>query len=196
MKSIARILTAVPLLVAAIGMGGCASPQDKYFLGTESKANVFVSKKSAPINKVAIMIFKASTELIGSSVSDMFVTEMLKAGRYELVERNQMAKVLSESELVLAGLSATKAVEIGNMMGADGVIVGTVDEYSTVADRGKTYPVVALSVRLIDCKSGKVVWSVDHADKAEDSKLALPQYARRVVHDIVSALYREWREMD
>ncbi len=36
-----------------------------------------------------------------------------KAENYELVERSQMAKVLSESELALAGLSASKAVEVG-----------------------------------------------------------------------------------
>jgi len=176
-----------------LGVSGCASPQEAYFLETESASNVYVSGDDLDIEKVAIMPFKAPTELIGSSVSDMFVTEMLKAERYELVERSQMARVLSESELALAGLSASKAVEIGNMMGADGVIIGTVDEYSTVAHRGRAYPVVGLSVRLIDCQSGKVVWSVDHAEKAEDSKITLPQHARHTVHEMMSALYKEWR---
>jgi curli biogenesis system outer membrane secretion channel CsgG len=181
------------LSLAVLWLAGCASPQDKYFLETETSSNVFVSDADAKIDKVAILPFKAPTELIGASVSDLFVTEMLKAGRYELVERGQMAKVLSESELALAGLSASKAVEIGAMMGADGVIIGTVDEYSTVAHRGRTYPVVGFSVRLIDCASGKVLWSVDHADKAKDKNITLPQHARKVVHEMMAALYKEWR---
>ncbi|MFH0944491.1 MAG: CsgG/HfaB family protein, partial [Planctomycetota bacterium] len=130
-----------------------------------------------------------------TSVSDLFVTEMLKAGRYELVERSQMAQVLSESELSLAGLSASKAVEVGNMMGADGVVIGTVDEYSTVAQRGRAYPVVGISIRLIDCKSGRVVWSVDLARKAEDRKVTLPEHSRAVVHEIMAGLYRGWKKI-
>ena len=190
-KTLFRILAG---LAAAVALAGCASPTDEYFLGKESAANVFVSPEDAQIAKVAIMPFKAPTELIGTSVSDLFVTEMLKAGRYELVERSQMAKVLSESELALAGLSASKAVEVGNMMGADGVIIGTVDEYSTVANRGRTYPVVGISIRLIECSSGRVVWSVDLARKAEDRDSTLPVHARAVVHEMMGALYGQWQQ--
>ena len=180
-------------LFAMVWLSGCATSQDSYFAKTTSDSNVYVSERHGYITKVAIMPFRAPTELIGASVSDMLVTEMLKAGRYELVERGQMAEVLNESELALAGLSTAKAVEIGNMMGADGVIIGTVDEYGTVAQRGRSYPVVGVSIRLIDCASGKVVWSVDQADKADDSKTTLAQHGRAVVHNMVAALYRELR---
>ncbi|MGD9874503.1 MAG: GNA1162 family protein [Kiritimatiellia bacterium] len=188
LKGLLLALTAAGLLT------GCASTQDKYFLETESPANVYVQGPHRNIQKVAIMPFKAPTELIGSSVSDMFVTEFLKAGRYDLVERGQMAQVLNESELALAGLSQAKAVEIGNMMGADGVIIGTVDEYGTIAERGKSYAVVGISTRMIDCTSGKVVWSVDYADRSRDRDVALAQYSRAVVHSMVAALYAEWKE--
>ena len=80
------------------------------------------------VRKVAILPFKAATELIGLSVSDMFVTEMMRAGRYALVERSQMTQVLKEAELALTGLTAAGAIEVGKMLGADGVIVGTVDQ--------------------------------------------------------------------
>jgi TolB-like protein len=173
---------------------GCVSnPNDSYFRETITKANVYVAPDDFAVNKVAILPFKAPTELIGTSVSDMFVTEMLRAGRYELVERSQMAKVLGEAELALAGLSASKAAEVGAMMGADGVVIGTVDEYGTVAYRGHPYPVVGVSARMIDCKSGKVVWSVDLAERADDKVTTLSQHGRAVVHEMTSALYREWR---
>ena len=93
-------------VAAAVLLASCASTDDAYFQRTDTDANVFVSPSvGGNISKVAIMPFKAPTELIGNSVSDMFVTEMLRAGRYELVERNQMANVLNESELALSGLS-------------------------------------------------------------------------------------------
>lgn len=182
----------VGVLLAAL-LAGCASnPQDAYFRDTASSANVYVAPVATPIAKVAIMPFKAPTELIGTSVSDLFVTEMLRAGRYELVERSQMARVLNEAELALAGLSASRAAEIGNMLGADGVIIGTVDEYATIALRGKTLPVVGITARLIDCSSGKVMWSVDLAKRADEPDQTLPSLARDVVHEMTAGLYQKW----
>ena len=166
---------------------------DKYFTKTDSDANVYVSPFASDIDRVAILPFKAPTELVGTSVSDLFVTEMLRAGRYTLLERSQMAKVLSESELALSGLSAAQAVEVGQMIGADGVIIGTVIEYGTTAYKGHAYPVVSVSVRLIDTKSSQVVWSVDLAVRADSKKTSLSGQARIVVHEMMAGLYKQWQ---
>ncbi len=194
MKKQVLWLAGCVLLAAAsvASIVGCATADEEYFIETESKANVFVAPIPCAISKVAVMPFKAPTELIGSSVSDMFVTEMLRAGRYELVERSQMSKVLNEAELSLSGLSVAKATEIGTMLGADGVIIGTVDEYSTVAYRGASFPVVGITVRLIDCKTGKVMWSVDLAKRADDKSTTLSEHARVVVHEMTAGLYQKW----
>ncbi|OQA26776.1 MAG: Curli production assembly/transport component CsgG [Verrucomicrobia bacterium ADurb.Bin345] len=175
-----------------VGLSGCATSDHAHFMSTPSDANIYVAPGYKEITKVAIMPFKASTELIGLSVSDMFVTESLRAGRYELVERNQMAHVLGEAELALAGVSDSKAAQLGSMMGADAVIIGTVDEYGASAQRGKTFPVVGISARMIDCQTGKIVWSVDLAKRASSSSTPLSQHARAVVHEMMSALYKKW----
>jgi curli biogenesis system outer membrane secretion channel CsgG len=178
--------------IAAVLCAGCATnPNDAYFMETPTKANVYVAPGHAAVRKVAVLPFKAPTELIGASVADMFVTELLRSGRYELVERSQMASVLGEQELALAGLSAAKAAEVGTMLGADGVIIGTVSEYETVAKRGRTIPVAGISTRLIECGSGRIVWSVDLADRAERSDTTLSEHGRHVVHEMMAGLYRE-----
>ena len=192
-----RGLMALGLLVL-LGTG-CASVDEAYFLNTKTRANVFVAPKSSnratdPIKKIAIMPFKAADELIANSTSDIFLTEIMRTGRYGLVERTRMAQVLSESELALAGLSAAKATEVGSMLGADGVVIGTVDEYAMNRYRSREYPLVAMSARLIDCKSGQVVWSVDLAKRADDARITLPEHVRAVVHEMVCALYRRWND--
>ena len=191
-RTLRLLFPVLPAVATVLLISSCATTDEAYFLNTESKANVFVAPVPCPIWKVAVMPFKAPTELIGSSVSDMFVTEMLRAGRYELVERSQMSKVLNEAELSLAGLSVAKAAEVGNMLGADGVIIGTVDEYSTVAYRGAAFPVVGITVRLIDCKSGKVMWSVDLAKRTDSKSVTLSEHARVVVHEMTAGLYQKW----
>ncbi len=183
---------ALSLLAGLIGAGCATDGSRAYFLKTKSKANVFVAPVASSIHKVAVLPFRAPTELIGSSISDEFVTEMLRTERYEMVERSQMAKVLGESELALAGLSASRAIEVGAMFGADGVVLGTVDEYSTVAHRGHPYPVVGISLRLIDCSSGKVMWSADLAKKAERKRMTMPEQSRITIHELVAGLYQKW----
>lgn len=192
--NICRIRAAGAGLAMAIGLAGCASPDGApaYFGRGHSNANIYVAPGPSDVERVAIMPFKAPTELIGASVSDMLVTELLRAGRYHLVERSQMSQVLNEAEIAMSGVTEARAIELGNMMGADGVILGTVDEYASVARRGRTLPVVGLSLRLIDCRSGKVLWSADAAERAASDGDTLSVHARKVVHGIVSGLYQKW----
>ena len=90
-----------------------AAAQEAYFRNTRTDANVYVAPVASSIEKVAILPFKAPTELIGSSVSDIIVTEMLRAKRYTLVERGQIDRVLGETEFALSGLSESAAIEVG-----------------------------------------------------------------------------------
>lgn len=182
----------VGLAVAVLAAAGCAShPDDAYFRNTSTAANVYVAPGAPAVHKVALLPFKGPTSLAGESVADLWVTEVLRAGRYELVERSRLAQVLGETELALAGLSAARAAEAGAMAGADAVLIGTVDEYGTVAYKGRTLPVVGVTARLVECRTGRVVWSVDHARKGGPGD-TLPGVARQVVHEMMAALYKAW----
>ena len=178
-------------LVAALA--GCATPSDSSRGGVGTgEPSVYVAHATADIGKVGILPFKAATTLIGASVSDMFVTELMKMDRYELVERAQMSGVLGETEVALSGLTSGQAAQLGQMVGADGVIVGTVSEYEMAALGGRTYPTVGLSIRLIDAGTGKILWSVDHAARGGRGD-TLAQHARIVVRDVAVALDRQLR---
>lgn len=184
-------LTRHPLAVCcAILMAGCCGGQN--FAENVDEVNMFFSKElHQDIDKVAVMPFKGPTELIGSSVSDLFMTELMRMDCYTLVERSQMAKVLGEAELALAGLSDAQAVRVGSMAGADGTIIGTVTEYEQIAYKGKMYPSVGVTLRLIDNASGQVVWSADYAERTREKGVSMSEHARNVVHHISSAIYRK-----
>ncbi len=175
-------------------MSGCASSGSSgHFSGAGDAANVYVAPGHQAIKKVAVMPFKAPTELIGVSVSDQVLTELLHTGRYELVERGRMAQVLGEQELSLAGLSVGRATEVGAMLGADGVIIGTVSEYERMAHRGKSVPVVAVSIRLIDTQNGRIVWSAELAQRASGASETLSAHSRSVVHQVIGGLFTKMR---
>lgn len=191
------MISAIRLMVglSMLALAGCATVDEAYFLDTETRANVFVGAVNPKIKTIAVMPFKAPKEDLGGAVADVFVTELLRTRRYDVLERGRMAQVLSEAELALAGVSSAKAAEVGNMMGADAVVIGTVDEYSKVKHGWHEDAFIGMSARLIDCKSGQVVWSVDLARRADDKSTALSQHMRNVAHEMVAALYQKWWDM-
>ena len=178
--------------IALVGLTGCATSTGStaHFGRSGSQANVFVTPEHRAVQTVAVLPFRAATELIGASVSDMFVTEILRTGRYDLIERSQLEGVLGEAEVALSGLTTGQAAQLGQMAGADAVIIGTVSEYETVAQRGRALPVVGASVRMIDSVTGRILWSVDHAEQGGRGT-TLAQHSRVVVHEMTAALYRQ-----
>ncbi|MBT5031271.1 MAG: hypothetical protein HOM55_03140, partial [Proteobacteria bacterium] len=105
--------------------------------------SVFVSPnaKSLVVNKVAVFPFKAPVELVGASVADVFATEILKSYKYNLIERSQMEQVLGEKALGLQGVtSSSEAIQLGKLLGVEGVILGTVPEYGLRAVEDKQLP--------------------------------------------------------
>lgn len=174
------------------GCGGGSSSSKDYYKNAVSNATVYVAPRPSAINRVAVLPFKAPTELIGSAVSDIFTMELLRTERYTLVERSQISGVLGETELSLSGLSEEAAITAGRMLGADAVILGTVDEYATVASGGNTYPVVGASIRMIDCTSGEVMWSVGHSIRSEERLATLSSHARAVILEMMVALVQNW----
>lgn len=156
--------------------------------GVNSYFNAALNKD---IQTVAVIPFTAPTELIGASISDLVVTELLRLGRYKIVERGQISKVLGETELALAGVSTSKAMEVGQMTGAEAVIVGSVSEYEMAAYKGRRYPSVGLSLRCIDSSSGEIIWSADYTERTDKKNISLSGQARKVVHAIASTLHNQ-----
>lgn len=191
-----RLLCGAAIALAVSGCccgGGGGSKRPETPAVRSDQVSVYVMPAPPTIRVVAVMPFQAATELIGTSVSDLLVTEILRSGRCELVERTQLSKVLQEAEVSLAGLTDTKAVELGKMLGAQGVIVGSVDEYGMVSRKGYTYASVGISARLIDTNTGSVVWSVSHASTATSPEVSLSQHARAVISGMMAALTARWQ---
>lgn len=167
-------------LVLLVLLSGCAG-------SSGGNANVFVGEGHEAIRKVTVLPFKAPTELIGASVSDLLTTELMKIGRYEMIERGQLSAVLGETEVSLSGLTAGQAAQLGKLVGANGVIVGTVSEYETSAQGGRTHPVVGVSARLIDSTTGKIIWSINNTGRGSSSETT-SEYARKIVQEMVESL--------
>ena len=85
---------------------------------------------------------------VGEVLADTVRTGLLKTGRYELVDRGNLEKVIREQELAVSDLvDASTTVELGKLTGAEALVTGS------VARLGKTW---AVNLSLTSVSTGKV----------------------------------------
>ena len=127
--------------------------------------------------RVAVMDFENKTQYgdarIGNGASDMLATDLVKLGKYSVIERNKLATLLREQDIGTTGrIDPSTAVKIGKVLGVDFVVTGAVTEYGHSSGGGGGGGVhigkqgyhAAVDVRIINAATGEIVF----ADTAED----------------------------
>lgn len=84
--------------------------------------------------KLAVFNFSNDTpfesEVIGPGVSNTLVTSLVKSKHFRVVERSMIQKVMGEISLSLSGMTGMEsAVEAGEILGADYLIMGSITEF-------------------------------------------------------------------
>jgi hypothetical protein len=118
----------------------------------------------------------------------MLVTELVKSGKYRVIEREQLAAIMQEKHLSLSGdIDPRTAVQIGKMLGVEYLIAGAVTELG-VTDRGANVPggifhglpsvnvrsqkaEAALDARAFSTSTGEIVWADTARDETSDSSV-------------------------
>jgi curli biogenesis system outer membrane secretion channel CsgG len=126
---------------------------------------------------------------IGKGISDLLVDKLTNDGTYRVIERNAIAKVLSEQNFSNSDrVDASSAAKIGKILGVDAIITGDITQFGR-DDQTKNYgalaggfaggalahvgtskskAVVAITARLIDANTGEVLASTQ--SKGESSR--------------------------
>lgn len=136
------------------------------------------SVASAQKATVGIMEFENKAGIDGrvaSGLADMMMTALMQTRKFDIVERSQLAKVVDEQALGASGaVDPSTAARIGNLSGADYLLLGAVTEASAKASKfgigglrvGSSSVKLAIDVRFVDSETGNIMW----ADYMEDSK--------------------------
>lgn len=135
--------------------------------------------------RVAVIEFKDKTSRYtwyqaGQAAQDMFVTELVKTGKYRVIDREQLDAIMREKNLSLSGeVDPRTAVKAGKLLGVEYLITGALTELG-VADRGARVPGAfglpsvrvgsqkmdaSIDARMISTTTGEIIW----ADTAKES---------------------------
>ncbi|MCG2725261.1 MAG: PorV/PorQ family protein [Elusimicrobia bacterium] len=135
---------------------------------TNYKENI--RKAYAPLEKkvLAVLTLKNGeniSKIRSFMISNILEAEIIKTKKYTIIQRTDMALVLSEQKLNAIGLtdSADNYLEIGKLIAADRVLIGGMFK------KKKSYIITA---KIVDVKTGEVLKS--------ESETAIDQYNFRV----------------
>ncbi len=101
---------------------------------------------------------------LGGQVADAIITELVKLGRYEVVERVELEDVISEQKLQLGDLNQLS--NAARLLGADLLVTGSITQAASarnsrgyvVFSKKKLFGEVVLDTRLVDVNTTKALW--------------------------------------
>src|ERR1700681_3595872 len=103
-----------------------------------------------------------------AAAQDVFVTELVKSGKFRVVDREQLEAMMQEKHLTQSGdIDPKTAMKLGKILGVNYLLTGAVTEYGNTdvsgggggVSAGKRKFVAALNARLINASTGEVLWA-------------------------------------
>jgi curli biogenesis system outer membrane secretion channel CsgG len=129
--------------------------------------------------RVAVMDFDNKSQhggwRLGHGASDILTTEMVKTGKFKMMERENLRTIIKEQNLGSAGrIDPATAAKIGKIIGVEYIITGAVTEYGQSNTGGggggvrvgkKGYH-ATVDIRIVDAETSEIVF----ADSSSHSK--------------------------
>ncbi|MCX7894896.1 MAG: hypothetical protein N2447_02935 [Thermoanaerobaculum sp.] len=116
----------------------------------------------------------------GEAAQDMFITELVKSGKFTVIDRERLDAIMRERNLSLAGdIDPRTAIQAGKLLGVEYILFGHVTEFGEETagaqvgwglgvDVKRKKFVAALDARLVSTTTGEIVWA-DKARKEESN---------------------------
>ena len=115
------------------------------------------------IKKVAVLTFENHTKEknIQEVVRNIVITEILANKIFDVVGKTITDATIAEetgSELTDVVYDKETLKRIARKLKVQGLIIGSVDQYELKRYGNYSYPVITLTLRLIDGKTGMIIW--------------------------------------
>jgi len=141
---------------------------------------LFCSPAAADFKKIKIAVLdfelhgnQMNTEGMGAIVAEWFTTAMVQAGRFDVIERAMLQKIIDEQKLAMSGIvDEGTASKLGKILGVENVITGSVLNLENK---------IEVNARIIDVESGSIV-------AAENVVSSSAANLQMLVHDLTKQI--------
>jgi TolB-like protein len=119
------------------------------------------------VERVAVLPFEnlSNDQQAGPRATRIFITELLATGAIEIVEPGEVQAALRQQSVAGANPTTDQIMALGQILGVQGVIAGSVNESQLIRSGTAAVPVVTLDVRMVEVETGVTVWAATHTEK-------------------------------
>src|SRR3954469_13625384 len=103
---------------------------------------------------------------IGQTATDILITELVKSGKFIVVERDKMNKLLEEQKLGQSGaIDPNTAARVGKILGLNAIVTGSVSQFGLKSE-GKDFIIsqskqqiveCTVDIRVVDAETGQIL---------------------------------------
>lgn len=158
-KNYFKILAVV---ICAIAMTGCA---------TQKAFDYTAYKESRPKSILVLPPLNNTPEVQASYSVLSYATRPLAEAGYYVMPVTLVAEAFKENGMTQpADMHATSADKLRQIFGADAVLYVTISKYGTVYQVVNSASVVAAEAKLVDLKTGKLLWTGSASASSEEGQ--------------------------
>src|SRR3989338_79002 len=165
-------LKGIVLSMGLLFLSGCAGT-----MGVKMKQDVSAnvtekveSKYTGPKRRVGVVDFENKTAYgqsrLGQAASDILITELVKTGKFIVVERDKMNKLLAEQKLGVTGaIDANTAAQMGKILGLNAIVTGAISNFGVrttgsdylIAQSKRQEATCTVDIRVVDAETGQIL---------------------------------------
>jgi curli biogenesis system outer membrane secretion channel CsgG len=164
-----RVATIRGILLGCLvaGLAGCVSQQAT----APTPEPVLAEKVVGPRLRIAVVEFENKTvygSRLGTAASDILVTELAKTGRFILIERQKLEKVMAEQKLGITGaVDPDTAAKMGKVLGAAAIVSGAVSQFGVktegsdalIMESKRQVAEAVVDIRIIDAETAQILYA-------------------------------------
>ena len=149
-----RILVILLLLTACLSLAGCGGPQlHDSFLHPELDPGF--------IQRVAVAPFEnhSTDRYAAERLRDITITHLLMRGDFAVVDKGIVDSAIADEAIKPGSPLGEEAIKrLGQALGVQALLLGTIDQSSREQRGGVNAPRLACTLRLVDTTAGTILW--------------------------------------
>ena len=123
---------------------------------------------------------------IGTGLADMLTTMLVKSGKFQVIEREELKRIMQEQSLGMSGaVTPQSAAKIGRLLGVELIVTGSVTEFGQKQSRiggaigklgigagiSKRKARAVVDIRLVNTETGEIVLAESAVGEASSTSL-------------------------
>jgi hypothetical protein len=152
---------------------------------------IYMSPQLGPgsLKRVAVLPFRnpAGRPGAGQAAAELSAWSLHASGAVQVVEPGDVTRrLLARGWRIGATLPAEPLRDLGLETGVDGLLIGSVDRWKDGSPSGVESPEIAISMRLLEAATGRILWSAVHERRGDQTRVVFELGAERLAEALLA----------